>query len=289
MRARRAGSGAEAAEVLRWKFKPGETLRFSIEQKFTMSMKSSDTERKSTRTETEEISWKVVGVSPAGEAEITHRIDRIRMRVEAPPFMPFDFDTASTKEIQSGFEAESKMLKSRVGVEFTFKMKPTGEILDIKVSEAALKAMREAAPPGGPEGEISEKALKDMLLQSSAPAFPAEPLEPGKTWSPKPGQVPLPFGTMVLDKKFTYQGPDPKSPNLQLVGIENTARIEPREGADIKVVLRKQEGSGSMTFDVNAGRVVNTRQNLRVNLGITLMGQAMEQSTDTVMSMTLLP
>ncbi len=94
---------------------------------------------------------------------------------------------------------------------------------------------------------------------------------------------------MVLDKKFTYQGPDPKSPNLQLVGIENTARIEPREGADIKVVLRKQEGSGSMTFDVDAGRVVNTRQNLRVDLGITLMGQAMEQSTDTVMSMTLLP
>ena len=219
----------------------------------------------------EEFSWKVVGVSPAGEAEITHRIDRIRMRVEAPPFMPFDYDSANTKEVQPGFEAESKMLKSRVGIEFTFKMKPTGEILDIKVSEAALKVMREAAPPGGPEGEISEKALKDMLLQSSAPAFPAEPLEPGKTWTTRPSRVPLPpFAMLVIDRTFTYPGARPQlaQPPARRDRHDGQGRADGglrREGRDPEA---GREGEHDHR-QPGAGRVVSTRQNLRVDLGIT--------------------
>jgi Family of unknown function (DUF6263) len=280
---------ATAADVLRWKFKPGETLRFSVEQKTIMSMKARDTERKESQTHTLDFSWKVLGVGPGGEAEITHRIERVRMRLEAPPLMPFDFDSASSKPVQPGFEAVARQLKTQVSAEFTFKMKPNGEILDIKVSEETLKRLRESVPAEAQGAEISEKALKETLLQAGPPAFPEGPLEPGKSWTPKAARVQLPVGTLVLDRTFTYQGPDPKSPTLQLVDLQTTVRIEPIEGSDVKAAIRKQEGKGSITIDGDAGRVVSTRMGLKLDIGLSGMGQSVEQSTETNSTMTLMP
>jgi hypothetical protein len=254
-----------------------------------MSAKSNDTERKSTRTHTVEMSWKVLGVDSDGSAEITQRIERIRIKAEAPPFMPFEFDSATSKAAPPGFEAETQQLKAQVGAEFGFKMKPNGEIQDIKVSEQTLKALREAAPRGAQESEISEKAIKDVLLQSSPPSFPEGALEPGKTWAPKPAQIPLGFATLVMEKTFTYQGADPKSPNLMLVGIETAAKIEPVEGSGITASIRKQEGKGSMTFDGESGRVGRINLNQKVDMVIVFMGQSSEQSTEMTSSMSLLP
>jgi hypothetical protein len=281
--------GAGAAETLRWKFRAGDTLRFSIEQKSNMSMRGMGAERKSTRSHTVEMSWKVLRVDAGGEAEITQKIDRIRMRAEMPPLMPFDFDSAAPKAEQPGFEAETRQLRAQVGAEFTFKMKPTGEIADIRLSEQTLKALREALPQGGPEAEVSEQAIKETLLQSSPPSFPEGPLEPGKGWSSKPARMPLGFATLVMDRTFTYQGPDPRNPNLQLVGIDTTAKIEPMDGQDAKATIRNQEGKGSLTVDSQAGRVVSTRFGLKLDMAVTAMGQSIEQSTEMNTSMSLLP
>jgi Family of unknown function (DUF6263) len=279
---------AGSAEVLRWKFKPGETLRFSVEQKLIMSMKSADTERKSNRTQNVEMSWKILGVGSDGSAEITQKIERIRLREESPPLMTLDFDSAAGKPDQPGYEAVTRQLKSQVGAEFTFKMKPTGEITDIQLSETTLKGLREPSPDG-PDPAAAEKALKESLLQSSPPSFPDGPVEVGKTWTSKPARVPLPFATLVMERTFSNQGPDPKSPNLQLVGIEVTAKIEPVEGADVKAVIRRQEGRGSMTLDSDAGKVVNVRLSQKFEMGVTLMGQTIEQSTEMNTSMSLVP
>jgi hypothetical protein len=281
--------GAEAAETLRWKFKAGDTLRFSIEQKSNMSVKAMGTERKSNRTHTVEMSWKVLRVDAGDEAEIMQKLDRIRMHVEIPPLMPFDFDSAASKADQPGFEAETRQLRAQVGAEFTFKMKPTGVITDIKLSEQTLKSLREASPPGTPDTELSEQAIKETLLQSSPPSFPDGPLEPGKSWSAKLARMPLGFATLVMDRTFTYQGPDPKNPNILLVGIDTTAKLEPMEGTDVKATIRNQDGKGSLAVDGQAGRVVSTRFGLKLDMAVTAMGQSIEQSTEMNTSMSLLP
>lgn len=280
--------GTEAAETLRWKFKAGDTLRFSVEQKLNMTMKGMGIERKSTRTQTVEVSWKVLRVDAGGEAEITHRVDRVRLRAEMPPLMPFDFDSAAPKAVQPGFEAEARQLQALVGAEYTFKMKPTGEIGDIRLSEQILKGLREAAPPGTPEGKVPEQAIKEGIVQENPPSFPEGPLEPGKSWSAKPARMPLGPATLVVDRTFTYQGPDPKSPGLQLIGIDTTAKIEPVEGSDLKATIRNQEGKGTMVADPQAGRVVSMRIGMRLDLSLTAMGQTIEQSTEMNTSMSLI-
>ena len=85
------------------------------------------------------------------------------------------------------------------------------------------------------------------------------------------------------------KAPIPRSPRLQLVDIQTTAKLEPIDGTDVKAAIRKQDGKGSMTIDNEAGRVVSTRMDLRIDIAVTGMGQSIEQSTETISSMTLLP
>jgi hypothetical protein len=283
-------AGAGAAEALRWKFQPGQTLRFAIETKMAMTARSTGTERKSTQTQTTEMSWKVQAVDASGEAEITQRIDRIRLRLEAAPYQPLDYDTATAKGDPAGFEPITRQVKTVVGAEFTFKLKPNGEISDVKLAPETLKKLRESATAGSPDAEFNEKAVKDSLLvQLSPPTLSDGPIQPGQSWSPKPTRMPLPFATMVVEKTFTYQGADPKAPNLMLVGIDTTVKIEPVEGGDVKVTIRKQEGKGTMTFDGQAGHLVNLRLTQKIDMAIVQMGQSMDQTTEMNTSMSLLP
>ena len=256
------------AQSLRWKFKAGDVLHYSVEQKMLITAKGMDQERKSSRLQTSDISWTVNSVGPDGEGDITLRYVRVRLRSEMPPLTTFEFDSNDSKaQVQQGFEAETQQLKALVGAEIGFKIKPTGEIEEVKLPEATLKRLREGLPRGTPESEVSEKSMKEMLLQSSPPSFPEGELEPGKTWSSKPARMPIGFATLVLDKAFTFQGPDPKSPDRLLVGMEIKVTLEPSEGANVTATIRKQEGRGTMSFDSAAGRVASARTTQKLRPG----------------------
>ena len=127
-----------------------------------------------------------------------------------------------------------------------------------------------------------------MLLQSSPPAFPDGVARTGE----KLGRQALEdahsgAGDSQVGKVFTFQGPDPKTPRLLLVGIEAKASLEPAENVTAKI--RKQEGKGSLTFDAETGRIVNSRNKQKMEMIITDRGQDIVQSTDTTTTMTLDP
>ena len=86
-------------------------------------------------------------MSETGDADITQRIERLTMKIDAPPFLPMEYDSSSpNNSIPEPFEPVVQQLKAAVGAEFSFKMKPTGEIEDIKIPEATLKKLREGLP-----------------------------------------------------------------------------------------------------------------------------------------------
>jgi hypothetical protein len=279
-----------AQEILRWKLKAGDVLKYTTEQKIVMSVKVMGRERKQVRTQTTEYHWKVKDVANGGLAEIVQRIDRLGMRVEAPPYMPFEFDSnRPDADVPEPFESEARQLKATIGAEFVFKMRPNGEIADIQISEATLKKLRDALPPGEAGGQtaFSEQGLKDMLMQSSPPPFPETPLDPGKSWSSKPAKRSVPQGSLVIDKVFTFQGPDPKDPKLMLIGMESRVALEPAENGTAKI--RSQEGKGSLIFDSEAGRVVSSHGTQKTELLMSSMGQEIDQTTDMTSSMSLVP
>ncbi len=288
-----AGARATAAEPLRWTFHQGESLKYSLEQKMTMSTKANGVERKSNRNHTLNFNWTVLAVEPSGEARIRHKTERIRMKADEPPLLPFQFDSAETKGDPPGFEGMARILRAEAGAEFTFRMTPTGEIIDIEIPAETLKRYKDAMPEGRPGGgEVNEKAVKENLMQASPPAFPANPIDAGQTWSARPSRVPLmepPIATLILDRTFTYQGPDPRSPASRLIGVQTTARVEPIPGVDFKITIRKQDGHGTMTLDTSSGHVSSTQLSLNMELVVNAQGQSIEQTSDSSSTMTLQP
>ena len=167
-------------------------------------------------------------------------------------------------------------------------MKPSGEITNIKIPDATLKKLKDALPEeAGGADAFSQEALKEFVTQSSPPAFPAAAVEPGSTWSPKANRVSLPLGTLVLERSFTFQGPDPKDPNLVQISMEGKVSLEP--AANVTAKVRAQDGKGTLVFDKQKGRLISSRGNQKTEIVVAAMGQEIDQTTEMNSVMTLLP
>jgi hypothetical protein len=278
------------AEALRWKLSPGETLHYTVDRKQVQNVKVMGKEKKSTRTDVTNLSWTVKALTASGDAEIGLRFDRVRIRIEQPPFMPIEFDSSPEKtDVPDEFQSAERQIKALVGPEFSFTLRPTGEVFNLQIPAQMIKNLKDAAPDdAGGQGMISEQNLKELLLQSSPPTFPASSLESGQVWSSKPSKMPIPgLGSLTVEQVFTFLGPDPKTPALLLVGIEAKIALAPAENVAAKI--RTQEAKGSLTFDSAAGRIVNNRSNQKLEMTITDRGQEIVQSTETTSAMTLTP
>ena len=96
------GETRARAETLRWKLNPGEVLHYALDTKQIANFKVTGRDKKSTRSNTINLSWTVKSVSANGDAEISLEFDRVRMRIEQPPFVPLEFDSSPEQTGDSG-------------------------------------------------------------------------------------------------------------------------------------------------------------------------------------------
>ncbi|HMF36918.1 MAG TPA: DUF6263 family protein [Isosphaeraceae bacterium] len=300
-----AAKATHGAETLRWKFKPGETLRYTMVQQTTQEMKGAEVEKlqqelqnqtgrrkamgqdfKTSLNQTVDLHWSVKNVASDGVAELSQTIDRVRIKVEGPG-NSFEFDSQAGKDPEGPIASQlTPMLKGLVGAEFTFKMNGRGELSEIKVPRKLLDSLRQAGPPANAGGMFSEEGMKNMISQSSL-TLAEGPLEKGESWTQQ-AKVPVPpLGTMVLDKTYTFDGPSSKEAGLDLILLDTNVTLEPAADSDIAVKITSQKGTGEFAFDPQAGRVVSSRVNDKLQMSLSVKGQELEQSTDTVTSMTL--
>jgi hypothetical protein len=280
------------ADGLRWRLKPGEVLRYTMEEKMTSTVKMGERELKSNTSRTVNLSWNVQKVSESGDAEIALRFDRVRMHIEQPPYMPYDLDSSAPKvDAPEPFGSMAQQLKAMAGAEFQFKLKPSGAIEDFKVPDYTLKALRSGLPEQA-QGTFTEQALKDVFMQSSPPPFPDEATDPGKSWMAKPSKIPTPLGNLVVEKTFTVLGADPKNSNLLLIGTDAKVNVEPQQNTQVSTTIRSQEGKGSIAFDTAAGRIVNSRLTQKMEVAIanpTNPGQTTIQQSESTSTMAIEP
>ena len=240
-----AAQPTHGAETLRWKFKPGETLRYTMVQETTQGMKAMGQEFKTSLNQTVDLHWSVKNVASDGVAELSQTIDRVRTKVEGPG-NSFEFDSQAGKDPEGQIASLlTPMLKALVGAEFTFKMNGRGELSEIKVPQKLLDSLRQAGPAANAGGMFSEEGMKNLISQSSL-TLAEGPLEKGKSWTQQ-AKVPVPMlGTMVMDKTYTFDGPSPKEawPGPDLAGHQGDS------GAG-----RRQQHRGEDYFSERHGRV----------------------------------
>ncbi len=282
-----AGSTSVGAATLRWKFKPGETLRYAMEQKRVTTLKVPGQELKTTLTQTIDLSWAVKDVAADGKADVSWTIDRMRTKIESA-LGAFAYDTKDEK-VPEGPVAAALVptLKVLVGAQFPFKINPQGELSDVKVPETVVQALRDAGPAAtGSNSSFSEEGLKNMIIQSSL-GLPMEDIAEGKTWS-KQSKIPSPpIGTMNLDMTFTYLGPDPKTAGIEKVGLATKISVEPQPDSNVQFQIDAQEVKGAYSFDNAAGRVVNSEMIEKMETTATFMTQKIQQIVDTKTTMKL--
>jgi hypothetical protein len=284
-----AGPANVGAATLRWKFKPGETLRYAMEQKTVTTLKVPGQQLETTLTQTIDLSWVVKDVAADGTADVSWTIDRMRTRIESA-IGAFAYDSKDEK-VPEGPVATALVptLKALVGTPFPFKVNPQGELSDVQVPEKVTQVLRDAGQAAsGANTPFSEEGLKNMITQSSL-ALPADDFSVGETWS-KQTKVPSPpIGTMTLDTTFTYLGPDPKAANIEKIGLATKLGVEPQPDGDVKLVINSQVAKGEFSFDNAAKRVVNSEVAEKTDTTITYMDMNIQRIVDTKTTMKLVP
>ena len=280
------GSGAEAA-TLRWKFKPGETLRYTIDQKITTTAKlPGGQELKNSLIQTVEMSWSVKSVNEDGSAELTQTFDRVLDKVDGP-FAKYEYDSKSGKEPEGPIAAARlPLFKAMLGTPITFKMNAQGEPSGFQVPEKLTQTLREAGPSAAAAGALfSEEGLKSMILQTTV-VLPKDDLAPGKSWTRQTKESVPAIGTMTLDTTFTYDGPD-DAEGRKLEKIGQTTKVDIKPPADAKaeaafpLKIKSQDSKGVIHFDNDAGHLVHLQLNDKIERVATIMNMEINEVTET--------
>jgi hypothetical protein len=276
------GTPGEAA-TLRWKFQPGETLRYAMDQKTMTSARfSGGQELKDTLTQSLTLSWAVNTMNPDGSANIVQTIERVVDKADGP-FGKYEFDSKAGKEPEGPIAASRvPLFKALIGAPIAFKLSPQGEPSEVKVPEKLTEALKQAGPAAAAAAQLfSEEGLKNLILQTSL-IVPADDLSPGKTWSHQRKETMPGVGIMILDTTFTYQGTDPKT-GLDSIAQESKLNLLPPDDAkdNFPLKVKSQDSKGVLHFDNAAGHLVDSELNEKSAFSTSLNNIEVLRVTET--------
>jgi hypothetical protein len=266
-------SAAGADTKLRWKFAKGEKLGYALSQKTSVSMEATGKKMETSFTQAADMTWEVKEIDKEGNALMVQTIDRFRFRMTVQG-KEIELDTAKAEDPPGAPEAMTKLFRALVGSPFTMKITPRGEIRDFKVPARVLEAFKTAGPDGAMFG--SEENLRNMAGQSLVP-FPEAAVAPGKSWNIV-RKLPMQFGTMVMDIKYTLEAAT--SP-IENIGIEVKATVEPKEGVPVEVKVTSQDAKGHFRFDNSAGVLTKSDLVQKMSMTVTISGQQFPQDVET--------
>jgi Family of unknown function (DUF6263) len=279
-----SSSSPAAKTMLRWKFKEGDVLRYSMDQTTVSTGLDpvSGREMKQTLGLIMDMTWTIKSVDASGVATMTQKIDRVRASAAAPTGK-FSFDS---KEAGDAVSVAGPLFKMLVGAEFTSKMNPRGELTDVKLSDKLLATLKGENEPIGAQGQFSEEGLKNMLSQMVIP-LPEAGVDVGETWQRKLAIPSGPDGqTRPIEQIFTYKGPDAAAPGL--VAIDFTTKADPpKPDPNIPVTLKKESATGRFGFDNAAGRINRSNTTEFVEMSFSLQGKEIPQKVETTRVLTL--
>ncbi len=273
-----------AKTMLRWKFKEGDVLRYSMDQTTVTSGPDpiSGREMKQTLGLIMDMTWTVKSVDASGVASMSQKIDRVRVS-GASGGNKFSSDS---KEAGDAAGIAGPLFNMLVGAEFTSKMNPRGELTEIKLSDKLLATLKGNNEPAGAQGQFSEEGLKNMLTQMVIP-LPEAGVDVGESWQRKLAVPAGPEGqTRQIEQTFTFKGPDPASKGLQTIDF-TTKADPPKPDPNVPVVLKKESATGRFGFDNAAGRIARSNSTENVEVAFTLEGKEIPSKIETTRVFTL--
>ena len=273
----------DAAKLLRWKLSKGETIHVRFLQDMTMETSQLG---KSSADMSMDMKWVVQDRERDGTFRMKQSIERLRMNMNAPGIEEISFDSAGSQDLSNPFaRGISQSIQPLVGIEFTQSMSARGEILDVKLApEDQAKLTKQ--PANVPLQQIFSKDGLKTLLSQAATILPKQAIQPGYQWR-STTETRSPMGNMHLDLLYTYKGTENRNGRqLERIDVQMSLGF----GDDIKALglninVKDQTNRGTIYFDAEAGRFVETVMNQNLTLETSLGDQKHEQKLNTVLRM----
>jgi len=266
--------GAQAD--LRWHFKEGEKLRYTIEEKMMTKMKAQ--EKRSfvmSQNLVLDTTWTVQRVDKSGKAALSVTIQRIRFQAdgEADAKVKIKYDSKDGKEPKDQpAKGVAQMFQAMVAGPITLDMSALGEVSNLKLSEKTTAALqtdlgRELAGFFGdtfaPEGIQRRLTEAMVILPKDAPAT-------GGSWKHSAAaDVAKPAGTYL--RTYTYKGSETRQ-GREVERIDVKAELVPTGEKGLKI--KKQSGQGVIYFDRDAGTMAKSEVRFKLSLDMPFLLQS---------------
>jgi len=224
--------------LLRYIFKPGQTLKWDVVQRSRVRTSVSGTTQIAETVSRSVKVWTVKEITADGSVVFEHSVENVDMRQKLSGREEVRYNSRKDKKVPLGFENVAKA----VGVPLTIvTMDDRGKILD-RIQTAANMGTNE-------EGTMTIP-------------LPEELIAVGQTWSfPHEISVPLESGGVKVVKtlqKFTLKG---VSTGVATIDVE-TQILTPIHDPAIEAKMIQRAASGVVRFDVDAGCVLSQRVDL---------------------------
>lgn len=271
------GTRGEDGTLLRWKFRAGEKTEMVMTQEIRTKVKVKERTIETANTTIMDLAMTTVAVDPQGTATIEQKIERVRMKMEGIPGMGIDYDSASGKKPEGLAASVAPILEALTGKPFMITMNPLGQAVEVKLPEGLKE--NAAKTPGGAQlsGMFSEEGVKNMMQVAT---FPEKPLRAGDTWDRKTTMKNPVLGDMTIATTWRYLGAE-KRDGRELEKIAVDIKMQFGEGKDAKVKIADQESQGTIYFDNQQGRIVQSGSNSKMTIQMSIQGQGFEQVVET--------
>jgi hypothetical protein len=233
--------------TLRYKFHPGESIRWEVEHRSMVRITvSRSTQNMETLSSSVSV-WRVGKVLPDGTATFEHRVEWVDMRHKLTGRSEVHYDSRTDKKPPTGFEDAAKS----VGVSLSVvKMDVRGKVLQRK--DRKKKGQAAAASP-------EAVAANDNWITIP---LPDEPVAVGHTWSlPQEIDVPLPNGAIKKIKavqRFVLEGVKTGVATIRVSTDIITSIMDPA----VESQLVQREAKGRVRFDIDAGRILGQQMDI---------------------------
>lgn len=270
-------------ETLRWKFKPGDVLRYRMQQDTQQRQIVAGQETKNTMQQTLEQTWKVKQVVGDGSAQIGITFDRMTAKYDLPGGA-LVVDTGKEPPQGDAGRLDAAM-RGLVNREYAVTMTATGEITKVVVPPRADQpAGNEANNPAQAAVDVNEAAIRELLSNAALP-LPAKPVKVGETWNHEqsnPG--------FKLKLTYTLAGPEQvEGKELDKIDITGEMSLEKPPAQDVQVQLAKQDIQGAAHFDAKHGRLADAQISQKTTLNIKAGQRSAQQEVQVMMTNRLVP
>ena len=233
-----SAKAAPEKSTLRYQFKAGESIRWQVVHRAKIQTSVSGTTQTAETLSSSVKLWRVAKVEPDGTATFEHLVESVDMRQKLSGRQEVRYNSQTDKKPPLGFEnvAES------VGVALSVvTIDPSGKI--IRRERKPVKAASES------EGQITIP-------------LPSKPIAVGEGWS-FPYDVDAKLQTGGIKRVRTLQQFTLESVKNGVAAIRvSTQILTPIDDPAIQAQLIQRESSGTVRFDVDAGRVLGQQMDL---------------------------